>query len=115
MKRIPLLMLLLLFVVTLSSCDKCDGEKPRARIINNGSDVASVQIKTSGGSTENLNNVPKGATSDFRSYNAGSVTFTVTVDKVEYVENVPMSECYEYDIAIDANNNITTVARDRNE
>ncbi|PKV75139.1 hypothetical protein BD749_0077 [Pontibacter ramchanderi] len=108
-------MLLLLFVVTMSSCDKCDGEKPRARIINNGTDVASVQIKTSGGNTENLNNVPKGAASDFRSYNAGSVTFTVTVDKVEYVENVPMNECYEYDIAIDANNNITTVARDRND
>lgn len=115
MKRIPLLVLLLLSIVTLSSCDKCDGERPKARIINNGSDVASVQIKTSGGNTENLNNVPKGATSDFRSYEAGSVTFTVTVAKVEYIEQVPMSECHTYDIVIDANNNITTIATDKND
>lgn len=108
-------MLLLLFIVTLSSCDKCNGEKPRARIINNGTNDASVQIKTSGGSTENLNNVPTGSTSDFRSYDAGLITFTVTVDKVEYVEDVQMSECYEYDIAIDPNNNITTISRDRND
>lgn len=107
--------MLLLFVVVLSSCDKCDGEKPKARIINNGTGEASVQIKTSGGNTENINNVPKGATSDFRSYDAGAVTFTVTVAKVEYVEHVPMSDCYEYDIAIDPNNRITTTARDRND
>ncbi len=115
MKRIPFLLMLLLFVVTLSSCDKCDGENPRARIINNGSKVASVQIKTSGGNTENLNNVPAGSTSDFRGYAAGMVTFTVTIDKVAYVEDVMMSECYEYDIAIDGQNNITTIARDRND
>lgn len=108
-------MLLLLFIVTFSSCNKCDGENPRARIINKSSKVASVQIKTSGGNTENLNNVPAGSTSDFKSYAEGKVTFTVTVDKVEYIEDVPMSECYEYDIAIDANNNITTTAKDRND
>ncbi|WP_439881648.1 hypothetical protein ACSX1A_00530 [Pontibacter sp. MBLB2868] len=115
MKRIPFLMVLLLSIVSLSSCDKCDGEKPRARIINNGTDDASVQIKTSGGSTENLNNVPTGSTSDFRGYDAGLITFTVTVDKVEYVESVQMSECYEYDITIDPNNNISTTPRDRND
>ncbi len=115
MKRIPFLAALLALSAALSSCDKCDGEDPRARIINNGTVEASVQIKTSGGNTENLNNVAAGTTSEYRGYGAGLVTFTLTVDKAEYVESVSLSECYEYDIAIDANNDITTISRDRNE
>lgn len=107
----------MLFVSTviLSSCDKCDGENPRARIINNGTKEASVQIKTTGGNTENLNNVPVGTSSDYRSYSPGSITFTITVDKAVREETVQMSECYEYDINIDANNNILTTPRDRND
>ncbi|MBC5994007.1 hypothetical protein [Pontibacter cellulosilyticus] len=115
MKKIPFLAALIALSATLSSCDKCDSENPRARILNNGTGEASVQIKTSGGNTENLNNVPAGASSDYRGYGAGMVTFTVTVDKAELVESVQMSECYEYDITVDANNNITTTARDRND
>lgn len=115
MKRFSFLLTLLLFTITLSSCDKCDGEKPRARITNNGTGDASVQIKTSGGSTENLNNVPTGTTSEYRNYDAGHIVYTVTVDKVEYVEEVHMSECYEYEIIIDSNNSITTTQKDRND
>ncbi|MFD3002417.1 hypothetical protein ACFS7Z_18745 [Pontibacter toksunensis] len=101
--------------ISFSSCDKCDGEQPRARIINNGTKEASVQIKTTGGNTENLNNVPAGATSDFRNYAAGAITFTIAVDKAVREEVVQMSECYEYDITVDTNNNITTTPRDRND
>ena len=100
---------------SLSSCKNCDGEKPRARIINNGKDEVSVQIKTSGGNTENLNNVPTGSTSAYRSYAAGKITFTISVDKTDYVKDVDMSTCFEYDIKIDSNNNITTSSTDRND
>ena len=115
MKKTPFLMLLLAFVATLSSCDKCDAENPRAKLINQSSTVASVQIKTSDGNTENLNNVPAGSASDFRSYAAGKVTFTVTVDKADYKKDVHMSECYEYIITVDANYNITATSIDRND
>ncbi|WP_460924699.1 hypothetical protein [Pontibacter brevis] len=115
MKSLYLLLMLFFASVTLSSCDKCDGEQPRARIINNGTKEASVQIKTTGGNTENLNNVPAGTTSDFRNYAAGAITFTITVDKAVREETVQMSECYEYDITVDGNNNITTTPRDRND
>lgn len=115
MKRIPFLSALLFVAVALSSCDKCDGENPRARIINNGTKEASVQIKTSGGNTENLNNVPAGMSSDFRNYSAGLITFTVSVNKVDYVEEVRMSECHEYNIAINPDNTITTTSIDRND
>lgn len=99
----------------LNSCKECDGENPRARVINNGTKEVSVQIKTSEGNTENLNNVVAGKTSDYRSYSAGKITFTISVDKVDYVQEVSMSSCYEYDIKIDSNNNITTTSTDRND
>jgi hypothetical protein len=104
-----------LFTLSLNSCKDCDGENPRGRIINDGTKVVSVQIKTSGGNTENLNNVDAGITSDYRSYSAGKITFTISVDKIDYVKDVDMSSCYEYDIKIDSNNNISTISRDRND
>lgn len=118
MKHIKSFLLIAILGVSLLSqtaCDECDGENPRARIVNSGTKDASVQIKTSGGNTENLNNVASGTTSDYRSYSAGLTTFTISVDKVDYVKSLEMSNCYEYEIKIDANNNITTSAVDRNE
>lgn len=104
-----------LFMVAMSSCDKCNDENPRARVINQGTVEASVQIKTSNGNTENINNVMPNTSSAARSYAKGLVTFTITLDKTELVETVQMNTCHEYDIVIDANNNINTVSRDRND
>ena len=58
----------LLAVTEFSSCKKCKGENPSARIVNNGTSKASVQIKTSGGNTVNLNNVDPGTSSAYASY-----------------------------------------------
>ncbi len=117
MKKVKKLFpILMIGVATLSlnSCKKCKGEDPSAKIINNGTIKASVQIKTSGGSTVNINNVDPGTSSPSNSYAPGEVVFTITVDKANYVDTVVMSECYDYDIAIDANNVITTTPVDRN-
>jgi hypothetical protein len=103
-----------LFTVTMNSCKKCKGEDPRAKIINNGTQKASVQIKTSGGSTVNINNVDPGTSSAYSSYAAGQTTFTIKVSNIDYVKTVEMSKCYEYDIAIDASNNITSTPIYRN-
>lgn len=104
-----------LFAITINGCKKCKDEDPRARIINNGTNKASVQIKTSGGNTTNINNVDPGTSSAYSSYAAGQVTFTITVSSNNYVKTVNMSDCYEYDIAIDASNNITSTPIDRNK
>ncbi len=104
-----------LFTTTMNSCKKCKDEDPRAKIINNGTQKASVQIKTSGGSTVNINNVDPSTSSTYSSYAAGQVTFTIKVNSIDYVKTVDMTKCYDYDIAIDANNNITSTAIDRNE
>ncbi len=117
MKSSKLLLSIILagiFVMTLNSCKKCKDEDPRARIINNGTQKASVQIKTSGGNTVNINNVDPGASSPYSSYAAGQVTFTITVKSIDYVRTFDMGKCYDYDIAIDANNTITSLPIDRN-
>lgn len=102
-------------MVLMSSCDKCENESPRARVLNNGTKDVSVQIKTSDGNTENINNVSPQSSSAYKSYAAGVVTFTITVDKMAYEKTVQMDECFEYDIAIDAGNNISSVPTDRND
>lgn len=107
--------LIAVVILTSSSCKKCKNESPRARIINNGTKVADVQIKTSGGNTENINGIAAGTASAYRSFAPGETTFTINVDKVDYVKTVQMSDCFEYDIAIDSSNNITTNATDRND
>ena len=117
MKTVKLLLIVLiagLFTITINGCKKCNGEDPSARIINNGSQIAGVQIKTSGGNTVNINNVAPGTSSPYSSYAAGQVTFTIKVNNIDYVKTVDLSTCYQYDIAIDANNNITSTPIDRN-
>lgn len=98
-----------------SACSKCKNEDPRARITNNGTQKASVQVKTSGGNTININNVDPGTSSTYANYAPGQVTFTITVANNDYVKTTDISECYEYDIAIDRNNTITVTGTDRND
>ena len=110
-----LIILSVFMIVTMNSCKKCKGEDPSARIINNGTNKASVQIKTSGGNTVNINNVDPGTISPYSSYAAGQVTFTISVSSTNYVKTVDLSQCFDYDIAIDNSNNITSRAIDRNK
>ena len=102
-------------VLAMSSCKKCKDEDPRARITNNGTLRAGVQVKTSGGSTVNINNVDPGATSEYASYAAGQTTFTLKVNNVDYAKTVDVSKCHEYTIAIDRNNLVTVTHTDRND
>ena len=103
-----------LFAITMNGCKKCKDEDPRARIINNGTQKASVQIKTSGGNTVNINNVDPSTSSAYSSYAAGQVTFTLTVNSINYVKTLDIGKCFDYDIAIDASKNITATPIDRN-
>ena len=113
---LPLFFGLLGLSLTSQACGKrCKNEDPRARIVNNGTASASVQIKTSGGNTENINNVMPGTFSEYRHYAPGFVIFTTTIDRQTYVDTVSMTTCFEYDIVIGPDNRILSVPTDRNE
>jgi hypothetical protein len=117
MKNLLTGLVVLIFAVAISGCSKkCNNEQPSARILNNGTGAVSVQIKTSNGSTTNINNVDPQTASAYASYAAGNITFTITVTatKVNVVKDVAVGNCFNYDIAIDANNNVTVKAIDRN-
>jgi hypothetical protein len=117
MKKGKLLLTILFTVcvaISLNSCKKCKNEDPQAKIINNGTQKASVQIQTSGGNTVNINNIEPGASSVYTAFAQGIATFTITVSSNNYVQTVDMAQCFYYDIAIDANNIITTTPIDRN-
>ncbi|MES2558211.1 MAG: hypothetical protein V4590_00615 [Bacteroidota bacterium] len=109
------LIIAVLLTLTINACKDCDDEDPRAKIINNGAQKASVQIKTSGGNTVNINNVDPGTASPNASYASGIVMFTIKVNNIDYSTIVEMYNCHDYEIAIDANNVITTKSVDRND
>lgn len=92
-----------------TGCNKdCDGENPRARIINNGTAKADVQVQTTGGNTININNVLPSTSSSYSGFAAGTSTFTINVGKETKVTTLSMETCFDYDINIDTANNIIT-------
>lgn len=113
----PLLPILFagLVAVAATGCKKCKDEAPRARITNNGTQRASVQVQTSGGNTVNLNNVDPGVSSDYANYAEGRATFTLKVNNVDYAKTMDVGKCHEYTIAIDRSNVITVTDTDRND
>ena len=115
LKFLLTIVLLGLFALTINGCKKCKDEDPRARIVNNGTQKADVQVKTSGGNTININNVAPGTSSPYGSYATGQVTFTINVASVNYAKTVDVAKCYDYDIAINASNVITVTLTDRNK
>ena len=115
MKKLAFVSVAIIFAISTISCSKkCDNEMPRARIVNNGTIKASVQIKTSNGSTVNINNVDPGTSSPYASYAAGTITFTISVNSINYEKTTTVANCYDYDIAIDAAGVITITTVDRN-
>lgn len=102
--------------MNILACSRsCDNEDPRARIVNNGTAKASVQIKTLGGNTENINNIEPGYSSGtWRSFAAGTTEFTVAIQgENDTVVAVNMLKCYEYSIDINGQNQVVSTAVER--
>lgn len=115
-KTFNLFSVIIILVASICGCsDNCDNENPRARINNSGTGKASVQIKTSGGNTENINNIESGQSSSWRSFAPGQTEFTIAIQGVsdDTLVIVNMLACWEYDIIIDSNNSVTTQPTER--
>ena len=119
MKKLNLLIIMILVgFASLSSCKKkCSGEDPTAKVLNAGRNKVSVQIKTTGGSTTNINNIEPNMASSEVSYAPGAVTFTVTIGNstiAPVVNTFDMASCYDYTIRVDSNNVVTSLPTQRN-
>ena len=82
---------------------------------NNGNAKASIQIKTSNGNTENINNVAPGWKSEARSFAAGEIEFTVTIQGVDepVVYSMNVDDCTDYSVTINRNNTVTSTGEER--
>ncbi len=106
--------LILISLTFFAACSECDNENPRARVSNMGTEEVSVQVKTSGGNTENINNIEPGKASEYRSYAPGQITYTIVLkNNQEVVELVEMDFCSDYEIIINEDNTVITTSIDR--
>ena len=113
MKKIAFI-ISLCFSLFLLGCG-CDGEDPSVVLTNNGTGKADIQIKTSGGNTENINNIMPGTSSERRTFKSGDIEFTINIqgvaDPVVYV--LSASTCYDYTVTIKSDNTVTASGEER--
>lgn len=102
------------FLLLLTGCG-CDGEDPSVVLRNNGTAKADIQIKTSGGNTENINNVMPGTSSARRNFSPGNIEFTVSIQGVQapVVYVLQAGSCYDYIVTINPDNTVTSSGKER--
>ena len=102
------------FSLFLLGCG-CDGEDPSVILRNNGTDKADIQVKTSNGNTENINNIMPGTASERRTFKAGNIEFTINIQGVAdpVVYNLQAGTCYDYTVTINSNNTVTSSGEER--
>ena len=109
MKKILLLSLFTLAMLQISCSDDCENENPTVVLVNNGTNRADIQIKTSGGNTENINNIEPGTSSEKRSFARGDIEFTISIQGV--AENIvyvlPTDYCTAYAVTIKEDNTVS--------
>ncbi len=105
---------LITLTVFLQSCSGCDNENPTAKVTNLGTDEVSVQVKTSGGNTENINNITPNSSSATTSYAPGEITYTVVLKSgQELVETVTVNHCEDYTITVNSEDAIVITSTPR--
>lgn len=108
------LIVVLFFSMFLAGCG-CDGEDPSVILRNNGTGKADIQVKTSNGNTENINNIMPGTSSEKRTFKAGNIEFTINIqgvaDPVVYV--LQAGTCYDYTVTINSNNTVSASGKER--
>ena len=112
MKKITFLLSLSLFILSVSSCGKCKNEDPTARVLNNGTGSANIQIKDSDGSIVSISDLSKGSISSTKEHAPGSTTVTLTIENVEKTESFILKTCTNNDITINSDNELVMFSKD---
>ena len=112
MKIISCLLFLSLTVIMYACSDSCEGENPTVQLFNGGTDKADIQIKTSGGNTENVNNIEPGNYSEKRSFDPGEIEFTIAIQGVNdpIVYYLIIDYCTENIVKINEDNSVTSIS-----
>jgi len=79
MNRVILIFLVAIFAIALVGCSTNPDTPPRFRVRNDRTTDASLQVKTSGGNTININNVKPNTTSEYQEVATGLVEITATI------------------------------------
>ena len=113
--KLVALFISLCICLSFISCSGCDGENPSVQLINNGTGKADIQIKTSGGNTENMNNIEPGTSSERRTFDRGDIEFTISIqgvnDDIVYVLHTDF--CNDYTVTINPDNTVTSSGNQR--
>ncbi|MDX2361551.1 MAG: hypothetical protein QNK23_12145 [Crocinitomicaceae bacterium] len=113
------MLLIAVSLVGFTSCKKCDGENPTSRVLNNCADTISVNIISTGGDTVNIYNLATGQFSDYATYAPGTADYTITVGNGGIVPtlytSVVMQQCFQYNVVLESDYDITVVPTDLNE
>ncbi|OGJ89852.1 MAG: hypothetical protein A2487_19240 [Candidatus Raymondbacteria bacterium RifOxyC12_full_50_8] len=90
-------------------CASCKDEPPRVMLINNGTDRADIQIKTSGGNTENVNGIEVGQSSLWRTFDPGDIKFTIAIhgEDSTFAYTLHAETCMEYKVTVTPANQVT--------
>jgi hypothetical protein len=112
-KQIAIIVFIFAFIFGCS--DDCENENPTVLLLNNGTDKADIQVKTSGGNTENINNIEPGTFSEKRSFAPGEIEFTIAIQGVDdpIVYNLRVFYCNDYTVTINADNSVTGSVQSR--
>ena len=101
--------LCLAFFCAVAGCG-CDEEDPTVALANNGTAKADIQIKTSGGNTENMNNIQPGTLTEKRSFAPGDIEFTISIQGVDdpIVYILDAKYCNDYEVTISEDNSVSS-------
>jgi hypothetical protein len=109
MHRYLYLSLVGILAIFTACSNNCDMENPTVRLVNNGDAKADIQIKTSGGNTENINNIQPGSSSPPRSFSPGAIEFTIAIQGVNdpVIYNLKVFYCVDYTVDINPDNTVS--------
>lgn len=113
MKKLSIIILQSFIILSIGCSDGCDKQDPTVKLVNNGTSKADIQIKTSNGNTENINNIEPGSSSEKRSFAPGAIEFTISIqgvqDPIEY--QISTIYCNDYTVTINDDNSVTHANR----
>ena len=89
-------------MMSVVACSPDPENPPKFRVRNDRATDASLQVKTSGGSTININNVKPSTTSDYQEVATGQVDITVTIqgDAGQYTASFLAQINQSYTVAV---------------